>query len=160
MQLSWLDSNSAPLPENGHVAPCTVDDLAKAGVFYRYLSTDPEKYEPAIKELCQSGGYTARDEVGLHKETPNLQGLLDKFRDEHLHDEDEVRFVLEGAGIFDIRSADDRWMRVQVDAGDVLVVPRGRYHRFFLTDSCQIRCVRLFQDPTGWKPVYREGAKT
>ena len=61
-------------------------------------------------------------------------------------------------GIFDLRSKDDRWMRAQVTAGDVLVVPRGLYHRFFLTDSCSIRCVRLFQDPTGWKPHYRHAA--
>jgi 1,2-dihydroxy-3-keto-5-methylthiopentene dioxygenase len=151
MLLSWLED-----PHND--PPCTVDDLARAGVFYRHISTEPDKYEPALKELCATGGYTARDEVGLSKETPNLEGLLGKFKDEHLHDEDEVRFVLAGAGIFDIRSADDRWMRVTVEAGDVLVVPRGKYHRFFLTDTCQIRCVRLFQDPTGWKPVYRDVA--
>lgn len=151
MQLFWLESSNSE-------SPCTVDDLAKAGVFYRHLSTEPEKYEPALKELCATGGYTARDEVALSPETPNLPALLGKFKDEHLHDEDEVRFVLAGAGIFDIRSSDDRWMRVTVEPGDVLVVPRGRYHRFFLTDKAQIRCVRLFQDPTGWKPVYREVA--
>lgn len=147
MQLHWLDSPSAPA--------CTLDELARVGVLYRYLSTDPAQYEPAIAKLCKSGGYTARDEVGLSAETPNLQALLDKFKDEHLHEEDEVRFVLSGAGIFDIRSVEDRWMRIEVEPGDVLVVPRHRYHRFFLTDACHIRCVRLFQDPSGWKPHYR-----
>ena len=154
MQLSWLDA-----PVAADAPPCSVDDLARAGVTYRYLSTDPKKYEPALAELCKTGGYTARDEVGLTRDTANLQGLLDKFKDEHLHQEDEVRFVLEGAGIFDIRSADERWMRVEVEPGDVLVVPAGRYHRFLLTDACRIRCVRLFQDPAGWKPLYRESSQ-
>lgn len=148
MQLSWLDAPA-------ETPACTVEDLGQVGVFYRHLSTDPEKYEPAIRDLCAQGGYTARDEVSLSASTPNLQTLLEKFKDEHLHDEDEVRFVLQGAGIFDLRSKDDRWMRATVTAGDVLVVPKGLYHRFFLTDACSIRCVRLFQDPTGWKPHYR-----
>lgn len=148
MQLSWLDAPAAS-------AACTVTDLERVGVHYQHLSTDPSRFEPALSELCQRGGYTTRDEVSLSKDTPNLQALLDKFKDEHLHDEDEVRFVLAGEGIFDLRSADDRWMRVAVSAGDVLIVPKGLYHRFFLSDSCTIRCVRLFQDPAGWKPHYR-----
>lgn len=148
MQLSWLDS-----AEGG--APCTLSDLESVGVFYRHFSTDPARFEPELSALCQRGGYTTRDEVSLSPAMPNLQTLLDKFKDEHLHDEDEVRFVLAGGGIFDLRSKDDRWMRVTVGPGDVLIVPRGLYHRFFLTETSTIRCVRLFQDPAGWKPHYR-----
>jgi 1,2-dihydroxy-3-keto-5-methylthiopentene dioxygenase len=153
MQLSWLD---AP-PQT---PACTLEDLRQIGVTYRFLSTDPSRYEPALAELCQQNGYTTRDQVSLAADTQNLNVLLDKFKDEHLHEEDEVRFVLEGAGIFDLRSAADRWIRVEVAAGDVLVVPKGLYHRFFLTAACQIRCVRLFQDPAGWKPVYRQPPAT
>src|SRR5262245_42427490 len=100
MQLRWLseDSDTAARPA------CTVEDLARVGVTYRYLSTDAAEFEPALKDLCAASGYVARDEVGLSKDTPNLQGLLDKFKDEHLHTEDEVRFVLSGGGVFDIRS--------------------------------------------------------
>lgn len=145
MKLSWLEEAGAP----------TLDDLAAAGVLYQHLSTDPTTYEPALAELRQSRGYITRDEVALSPQTPNLPVLLAKFLDEHLHTEDEVRFVLSGEGIFDIRSADDRWMRVQVEAGDLIVVPRDRYHRFLLTEKECIRCVRLFQDAAGWTPVYR-----
>ena len=41
---------------------------------------------------------------------------------------------------------------------DLIVVPKDRHHRFFLTDQRSIRCVRLFQDPAGWTPVYREAS--
>jgi cupin superfamily acireductone dioxygenase involved in methionine salvage len=47
-------------------------------------------------------------------------------------------------------------MRVIVDPGDLLGIPRGRYHRFLLTEQKTIRCVRLFQDPKGWVPYYRD----
>ncbi len=46
-------------------------------------------------------------------------------------------------------------MRVTVEAGDLIVVPKDRHHRFFLTETKQIRCVRLFQDSSGWVPHYR-----
>ncbi len=152
MRLSWFEGSG---PD---ARPCTVADLETAGVFYRHLSTDPARYEPALAELGERCGYIARDEVMLSPETPNLDGLLGKFRAEHLHTEDEVRFVLAGEGIFDIRSVDDRWMRVVVEAGDLLVVPKDRHHRFLLTEQQAIRCVRLFQDPAGWTPVYRSPA--
>ena len=87
--------------------------------------------------------------------TPNIDVICAKFVDEHLHDDDEVRFVLEGAGIFDIRSRDDRYMRVTVEPGDLIVVPANRHHRFMLTESKTIRCVRLFKDAGGWVPRYR-----
>ena len=91
-------------------------------------------------------GYVEQDVIQLNPDTPNLEGICAQFKDEHLHTDDEVRFVLSGEGIFDIRSGDDRWMRVTVSAGDLIVVPKDRYHRFFLTDQKHIRCVRLFQD--------------
>ena len=111
--------------------------------------------ELSLSELRERRGYVARDEVMLSPETPNLDGLLGKFLAEHLHTDDEVRFVLSGEGIFDIRSVADRWMRVVVEPGDLLVVPAHRHHRFLLTDRKAIRCVRLFQDQAGWTPVYR-----
>jgi len=112
-------------------------------------------HDPAIASLMQRGGYVERDEVQLGPSTPELDAIEARFAKEHHHDEDEVRFVLEGEGIFDIRSRGDRWMRVVVQPGDLIVVPRDRHHRFLLTEPRTIRCVRLFQDRKGWVPHYR-----
>lgn len=143
MQLSWLDSDAA----------ISETELARAGVHYERLPLDD--YQAALERLKAARGYVAQDIVELHPEMPNLQAVCDKFKPEHLHRDDEVRFVLEGEGIFDIRAQDGRWMRVQVEAGDLIVVPADLYHRFFLTDRQQIRCVRLFKDASGWVPEYR-----
>ncbi len=143
MQLSWLDSDAA----------ISEGDLSRAGVLYERLPLDD--YQGALERLKAERGYVAQDIVELRPETPNLQVVCDKFKDEHLHRDDEVRFVLAGEGIFDIRAVDGRWMRVQVEAGDLIVVPADLYHRFFLTDRQQIRCVRLFKDAAGWVPEYR-----
>jgi 1,2-dihydroxy-3-keto-5-methylthiopentene dioxygenase len=44
---------------------------------------------------------------------------------------------------------------VQVEKGDLIVVPKDRNHRFMLTERKAIRCVRLFKDAAGWVPHYR-----
>lgn len=145
MKAHWLDDTETLSP----------DALRAEGVDYQALPTEQGGFQGPLDALKKTRGYVEQDEVALRPDTPGLDAICDKFKDEHLHTEDEVRFVLEGEGIFDIRSRDDRWMRVQVEEGDLIVVPKDRYHRFTLTEQKHIRCVRLFQDKTGWVPHYR-----
>lgn len=148
MQLAWIEPQ-ADYPT------LDVDHLRRNGVLYERLELADDAYLAALDQLQAERGYIEQDVVELQPETPNLDAICAKFADEHLHTDDEVRFVLDGAGVFDIRDDDDRWMRVTVEPGDLIVVPKGRYHRFYLTNSKQIRCVRLFQDRAGWVPQYR-----
>jgi 1,2-dihydroxy-3-keto-5-methylthiopentene dioxygenase len=140
------------LQEQGDVSG---DELAREGIYFAQLPTDEAGYREAVDALKQERGYIQEDIVELSPSTPNLDAICAKFIDEHHHEEDEVRFVLEGEGIFDIRSGDDRWMRVLVERGDLIVVPAMRHHRFLLTDQKAIRCVRLFKDESGWVAHYR-----
>lgn len=135
-------------------APISPAHLAAQGIAYEAISLDDP--EPRLAEFARAHGYVERDTVELSPATPNLDAICAKFDVEHGHAADEVRFVLDGEGIFDIRDDADRWMRVVVEAGDLIVVPAGRHHRFLLTDARMIRCARLFKDTDGWVPLYRE----
>jgi len=130
--------------------------LEDEGIHHRFLGLEPAVFQPVLDELKGRRGYITQDEVRLSPSTPNLDVVMKKFDDEHIHDDDEVRFVLDGEGVFDIRTKGDRWLRVVVEPGDLLVVPAGRHHRFELTSSSNIHCVRLFKDPAGWVPRYRD----
>lgn len=128
-------------------------ELDAQGISYQKI--DISNYQPALDRVKNENGYVAQDIVELNPSTPNLDAILAKFDKEHLHTDDEVRYVLDGSGIFDIRSTEDRWMRVEVFTSDYISVPANRHHRFFVMDDKFIRCVRLFKDNTGWTPLYR-----
>ncbi|BBP88810.1 hypothetical protein BsIDN1_24280 [Bacillus safensis] len=52
-------------------------------------------------------GYKAQDVISLSDATPNLDELLlQNFKREHHHTDDEVRFIVSGHGIFAIQGKD------------------------------------------------------
>jgi len=113
-------------------------------------------YAREIDALKQRGGYVTADVIDVKPDTPNLDMMLAKFSREHWHDEDEVRFILAGNGVFHIHPEGGPVTAIEVEAGDLIRVPRGTWHWFDLCAEKQIRAIRLFQDPAGWTPQYTD----
>src|SRR5438132_9893077 len=113
-------------------------------------------YSREIDKLKSRGGYVTADVINVNSQTPNLDTMLAKFSREHWHDEDEVRFVVQGRGIFHVNPKSSPVVGIEVQAVDLIRVPRGTLHWFDLGSDKQIRCIRLFQDPNGWTPWYSE----
>jgi 1,2-dihydroxy-3-keto-5-methylthiopentene dioxygenase len=113
-------------------------------------------YGAEVERLKARGGYVTADVIDVSPQTPGLEEMLAKFRREHWHDEDEVRFVVRGRGIFYLRAPGGAITSVEVGPGDLLCVPRGTPHWFRLCEDRCIRAIRLFQDPSGWTPHYTE----
>jgi 1,2-dihydroxy-3-keto-5-methylthiopentene dioxygenase len=113
-----------------------------------------DRYRDKIDELKARGGYVTADIIDVKPDTPGLDVMLAKFNCEHWHDEDEVRFIVEGRGLFHISPGDGPVFAIEVEAGDLIRVPRGTRHWFDLCGDRRIRAIRLFQDPSGWTPHY------
>jgi 1,2-dihydroxy-3-keto-5-methylthiopentene dioxygenase len=115
-----------------------------------------EAYDAPIRKLMKEGAYTTADVINVTSDTPGLQGMLDRFNREHWHDEDEVRLITRGRGLFHIHPTDGPVFSIQVERGDMINVPRGTRHWFDLCDDRNIRAIRLFQDRAGWTPRYTD----
>ncbi len=117
-----------------------------------------EAYKEELERLKKEKGYITEDIVILSDKTPNLENLLEKFKREHHHIDDEVRFVVDGSGIFPIK-LDGEVVEVYVEAGDLIVIPAGARHWFELDENRKIKCIRVFKTPAGWEAIYNEEEK-
>ena len=142
------------------------DYLAAIGIDYEYwepvtgVPSDASVeqilnvYAKQIDELKRCGGYVTADVIDVNHDTPGLDAMLAKFNIEHRHDEDEVRYIVNGRGLFHIHPQQGSVAAIEVEAGDLIRVPRGTLHWFDLCGDRRIRAIRLFQDMSGWTPHY------
>ena len=113
-------------------------------------------YADEIETLKQKGGYVTADVINVVPTTPGLDAMLDKFNKEHWHDEDEVRFIVKGHGLFHIAPEGGDVVSIEMEAGDMIRVPRGTKHWVNLCGDRTVRAIRLFQDISGWTPHYTD----
>jgi len=110
-------------------------------------------YAPDIERLKRERGYIDADVVSIKPGNPNWPALRQKFLAEHTHDDDEVRYFVEGSGAFYLHIG-DRVLEVVGEAGDLLYVPKGTSHWFDGGEVGHFTCIRLFNDHSGWIAHY------
>lgn len=106
--------------------------MKKLGVlYYHFPSVD------GVDSLAAERGYRNRDEIKVSPQHMGeaYEGKVKSFFHEHLHEDEEIRYIRDGQGYFDVRSQDDEWVRVQLEKDDLLILPAGIYHRFTTDDS-------------------------
>ncbi|KIL18538.1 1,2-dihydroxy-3-keto-5-methylthiopentene dioxygenase [Bacillus safensis] len=128
----------------------------------KYDLTDEEKeeiltvFQKEIQSISEKRGYKAQDVISLSDATPNLDELLQNFKREHHHTDDEVRFIVSGHGIFAIQGKDGVFFDVRLNPGDLISVPPNIRHYFTLQEDRKVVAVRIFVTTEGWVPIYEE----
>ena len=84
----------------------------------------------SLKRIVKDQNYNFQDEITVSpKHLPEYEKKVKMFLEEHIHDDPEARGCLEGSGYFDVRDKNDKWIRILVEKGDLLIIPAGIYHR-------------------------------
>lgn len=121
-------------------------ELAAIGVrFERWPLTG---YQPRVAAL-EAEGYATVDTVSVAPDHPERAAMRAKFLSEHRHAEDEIRFFLDGAGLFTLREG-GRVYATLCAAGDMISVPAGMRHWFDMGPAPRFTAMRFFRTPDGW----------
>ncbi len=115
-----------------------------------------ESFDHYFEQLQQTGGYQSRDLIVLHPNTPNLDTLLSKFARCHTHGDDEVRYIIDGEGVFGFVRPDGSQVELTIQPEEYINVPAGTEHWFYLTNLNRIKAVRYFTTTEGWVPEYTD----
>lgn len=111
-------------------------------------------YEADLKPLMEEGGYRVADVISVFADTEGLSAIRQKFLAEHSHDENEVRYFIEGQGLFWFHLEGEPVFSMLCRAGDLISVPARTRHWFDLGERPHVRAIRIFIDPVGWVPHY------
>lgn len=107
-----------------------------------------------FEELKQKEGYQARDLIVLHPNIPNLDAMLSKFQECHTHADDEVRYIVDGEGVFGFVLPDGSQVELTIQSEEYINVPANTEHWFHLSEKKRIKAVRYFITTEGWIPEY------
>jgi 1,2-dihydroxy-3-keto-5-methylthiopentene dioxygenase len=127
-------------------------DLASSATNEQILAA----YDYLLKPLMEKYGHRTTDVIAVDGQTPNLEGIREKFLREHTHSEDEVRVFVEGQGIFWFHTerGGDEVFALLCEQNDLISVPANTKHWFDLGDPPKVRALRIFTDQAGWVPRY------
>ncbi len=108
-----------------------------------------DAYKNDIDRLCTENGYQHVDIVRMFPDNPKKFEFRNKFLNEHIHLEDEVRFFVEGSGLFYLH-AGEKVYRVLCEEGDLISIPPRYTHWFDMGDHPHFTAIRFFLNKDGW----------
>ena len=134
----------------------TLQNLREIGVIYfRINLNDFSIVNQIVKERC----YKHTDELRVSQTCKDEQ-FLEKWFQEHFNEDEQIRLITDGSCYIDVRSKQDSWIRIQANAGDLLVLAPGLYHRGTLDENDFCSILRVFRDSQRFGPLWRADKKS
>jgi 1,2-dihydroxy-3-keto-5-methylthiopentene dioxygenase len=105
----------------------------------------------------KNGGYLTADVISINSLTENYKAIRNKFLAEHTHTEDEIRFFVDGTGLFWFNLENEPVFNLLCERGDLISVPAGTKHWFDAGEfNPFVKAIRIFIDMSGWVPHYTD----
>lgn len=108
-----------------------------------------EAYRDSVNALDRRYGFESMDVVALRPDNPKKAEFREKFRSEHIHKDFELRFFVDGGGLFYLHVGGKVYCAL-CEAGDLLSVPPDTTHWFDMGAEPDFKCIRLFTAADGW----------
>jgi 1,2-dihydroxy-3-keto-5-methylthiopentene dioxygenase len=112
-------------------------------------------YASLISSVQKNEGYQAVDVMRVGGDQHNTTSLRQTFLQEHQHAEDEVRFFVEGCGLFSLH-INDEVLQVVCEANDWIAIPAGTRHWFDMGANPNYRVLRFFKNSAGWVATFTD----
>lgn len=106
-------------------------------------------YRESIDKLSQQYQFKSVDVVALHPDHPQKAEMRQKFLAEHIHTDFEIRFFVDGSGLFYLHVGDKVYF-VLCEKGDLISVPANTTHWFDMGENPKFKCIRFFTTEDGW----------
>lgn len=151
------DSNAKIIRDNETIQNL----LADQGVEFEVWTTNAElavdaeqdevlaAYKKDIDTLNRRYSFQSVDVVALRADHPEKIMFREKFLSEHTHADFEVRFFVDGTGLFYLH-LDNKVYLVFCEKGDLISVPANTTHWFDMGQNPDFKCIRLFTTEEGW----------
>jgi len=119
-----------------------------------------EAYSKDLNLFMEQGGYLTADVISINKLTENYKAIRAKFLAEHTHSEDEIRFFVDGQGLFWFNIENEPVFNLLCEKGDLISVPAGTKHWFDAgATNPFVKAIRIFIDMSGWVPEYTSSSE-
>ena len=106
-------------------------------------------YKDSIAKLKQQYQFQSVDVVALRPDNEKKAEMRQKFLAEHTHADFEIRFFVDGSGLFYLHVKDKVYL-VLCEKGDLISVPANTTHWFDMGENPNFKCIRFFTTPDGW----------
>lgn len=112
-----------------------------------------QAYQEEINKTLKENSFSNFDIVSVNPDLAGIEKLKEKFLPEHTHDDNEVRFFIEGSGLFCVNQ-NEKVYEILCEEGDYISVPANTKHWFDMGSQAKFKCIRFFEDEAGWVAKY------
>jgi 1,2-dihydroxy-3-keto-5-methylthiopentene dioxygenase len=112
-------------------------------------------YKTDIDEVMLNQGFKSVDVISMNStmDPEKLSTARNKFLSEHIHADDEVRFFIEGEGLFCLH-IESKVYQILCSRRDFISVPANTKHWFDMGTRPDFKCIRFFSEDSGWIAEY------
>lgn len=136
--------------------PVKLSQLKELGIVYFKVNLNDFSL---VNQIVKERFFKHTDEIRISQTCKDEQ-FLEKWFREHTNDDEQIRLITDGSCYLDVRSKQDTWIRIQVNAGDLVILPPGLYQRGSLDEDDYCAMFRIFRDVQRWSPLFRSDKRT